>query len=160
MSKSRKRVEAALAAAGLDTPVVEMDGDCTTAEAAARTLGVTVDQIAKSVLLSGQTSTRLYLFLTAGSNQVDPAKAEALAGEPLERPGAARIRSETGFAIGGVSPVGHLCEMIAFFDTRLFAFDTIWAAAGTPRHVFSATAPQMQRITAAQKADFVADQAK
>ncbi len=154
MSKSRKRVEAALAAAALDTPVIEMEGDCTTAEAAATTLGVTVDQIAKSVLLSGCESGAIYLFVTAGSNQVESTRAEALAGEPLERPGAARIRSETGFAIGGVSPVGHLCAVAAFIDPRLFAFDTVWAAAGTPRHVFAATAPDIQRITGAKKADF------
>lgn len=154
MSKSRKRVERALAEAGLRTPVVEMAGDCTTAEAAATTLGVEVDRIAKSVLLSGVDSEAMYLFVTAGTNAVDPEAAAARAGEPLERPGAARIRSATGFAIGGVSPVGHLCHVTAFIDPRLFDFETVWAAAGTPRHVFEAAPVALQHAISATRTHF------
>ena len=76
------------------------------------------------------------LFLTAGGNRVDADKAAALAGEPLGKADAALIRAQTGFAIGGVAPVGHLNPIRAFLDPRLTEFDVVWAAAGTPRHVF------------------------
>ena len=154
MSKSRKRVEAALAAAGLPGPVVEMAGDCATAEAAAATLSVEVDRIAKSVILAGASSGTIYLFVTAGTNSVNAERAAALAGEALERPGAERIRAETGFAIGGVSPVGHLCPVTAFFDPRLHDFATVWAAAGTPRHVFEADPRALAAAIGAKDADF------
>jgi prolyl-tRNA editing enzyme YbaK/EbsC (Cys-tRNA(Pro) deacylase) len=156
MSKSLRRVERALAEAGLPGPVAEMDGDCTTAEAAAATLGVEVDRIAKSVLLAGTGTGAMFLFLTAGTNAVEPERAAALAGEPLERPGAQRIRAETGFAIGGVAPLGHLCPVTAFIDPRLFDFPTVWAAAGTPRHVFEAAPEALARATGASRRPFTA----
>lgn len=156
MSKSRKRVEAALRAAGLDAEIREMAGDCATAEAAAATLGVEVDRIAKSVLLAGAETGRIYLFLTAGTKAVDPDAAARCAGEALERPGAARIRAETGFAIGGVAPLGHICPVTAFQDPRLWDFATIWAAAGTPRHVFEAAPDALRAATRATRASFTA----
>ena len=156
MSKSRKRVEEALRAAGLRAGIREMAGDCATAEAAAATLGVEVDRIAKSVLLAGSETGTMYLFLTAGTNAVDPDAAARLAGEPLVRPGAARIRAETGFAIGGVAPLGHLCPVRAFQDPRLWDFATIWAAAGTPRHVFEAEPEALRAAIGAMRAAFTA----
>ena len=156
MSKSRKRVERALEEAGLPNTVREMAGDCTTAASAAATLGIEVDRIAKSILFRGRESGGMVLFLTAGGNSVDPARAEALAEEALERPDAAMVRASTGFAIGGVAPVGHLCPVRAFADPRLWDFATIWAAAGTPRHVFEATPEALAAMTGAQKARFTA----
>ena len=137
MSKSLKRVTRALAEAGLDSAPMEI-GHATTAEMAADLLGCAVDQIAKSIIFAGETSGAAVLFVTAGSAQVDPARASALAGEPLGKAGAALIRAQTGFAIGGVSPIGHVTCPKAFFDENLLQFDKIWAAAGTPRHVFGA----------------------
>ena len=153
MSKSLARVTAALAAAGLDIPPFEM-GDCRTAQAAAMAAGCTQDQIVKSILFAGQTSGRLYLFLTAGGNQVDLAKASALTGEPLGRAEARQVRDVTGFAIGGVSPVGHLTQSPVFMDPRLMDFAQVWAAAGTPRHIFPIAPQDLARITGAQLADF------
>lgn len=154
MSKSRKRVARAIEAAGLAAPIHEMEGDCTTAAAAAATLGVEVDRIAKSILLVGQESGSVFLFLTAGTGSVDPERAATVAGEPLARPDAAQVRATTGFAIGGVSPLGHLCEVTAFIDPYLARFPTVWAAAGTPRHVFEATPEDLARATHANQADF------
>lgn len=154
MSKSRKRVERTLAEAGLDAPVIEMAGDCTTAAAAAATLGVEVDRIAKSILFSGAEGGPIFLFVTAGAGTVDPDRAAALAGMPLVRPDAARVRAETGFAIGGVAPLGHLCPITAFFDPVLMRFPTVWAAAGTPRHVFEADPTALARAIAARETDF------
>lgn len=153
MSKSLKRVHAALVAAGLEPEIRETALARTAADAAAA-LGCQVDQIAKSIIFGGANSSQAILFLTAGGNRVDEAKAAKLAGEPLGKADAALIRAQTGFAIGGVSPIGHLNPIRAFLDPKLMGFDVIWAAAGTPHHVFPATPPEIQRISNAQLADF------
>lgn len=155
MSKSLKRVIAALEAAGCDSLPAEV-GHATTAQMAADLVGCTVDQIAKSIMFRGEASGAALLFATAGGNQVDAAKASALAGEPLGKADAALIRAQTGFAIGGVSPIGHLTTPRAFFDPRLLEFDQVWAAAGTPRHVFAMDPDTLLRISGAVTADFTA----
>ncbi|WP_133488727.1 YbaK/EbsC family protein [Aliiroseovarius marinus] len=154
MSKSLKRVKAALEGAGIATDVIEMSDGTRTAADAARACGCEIDQIAKSIIFRGETSGHVVLFLTAGGNQVDFEKASALAGEPLGKADAKLIRAETGFAIGGVSPVGLTNPVRAFYDARLLEFDEVWAAAGTPRHVFPAAPGDLIRICGAQPDDF------
>jgi len=153
MSKSLKRVKAALE--GLSA-IVSETGEARTAQMAADELGVEVDQIAKSIIFRGENSGEAILFITAGGNQVDHGKASALAGEPLGKADAALIRAQTGFAIGGVSPVGHLNPIRAFLDPRLADFPLVWAAAGTPRHVFSVSPADLEHVSGAQTADFTA----
>lgn len=153
MSKSLKRVRAALETAGIDTEIRET-ALARTAQDAATALGVEVDQIAKSIIFRGETSGEAVLFLTAGGARVDPEKAAALAGEPLGKADAALVRSQTGFAIGGVSPVGHLSPIRAWLDEGLMRFDLIWAAAGTPHHVFCATPAQLTDLAEAPVATF------
>ncbi|MDQ2093204.1 YbaK/EbsC family protein [Rhodalgimonas zhirmunskyi] len=153
MSKSLARVRRALE----DVSCLIMEtGPATTAQMAADELGVEVDQIAKSIIFRGEDSGEAILFITAGGNQVDTAKATALAGEPLGKADAALIRAQTGFAIGGVSPVGHLFAIRAFLDPRLHGFSLVWAAAGTPRHVFSISPADLERVSGATTADFTA----
>lgn len=154
MSKSLARVAAALQAAGIPSAPVEAKGEIRTAEAAAEQAGVAVDQIVKSILFQGE-SGRLFLFLTAGGNRVDPVKAAALAGEPLSRAEVAVVRRVTGFAIGGVAPLGHLTPLPAFLDPRLLDFADVWAAAGTPRHMFRAAPEELLRATGAKVAHFI-----
>ncbi len=153
MSKSLKRVEQALRDAGIATQVQEV-GEARTAQQAADAAGCALDQIAKSILFAGTASGRLFLFLTAGGNQVDGARASALAGEELGRADAARVREVTGFAIGGVSPVGHLTPLPVWIDPRLRDFDVIWGAVGTPRHIFPVAPGDLIRATGAVTADF------
>jgi len=155
MSKSKKRVIAALEAAGIETEIVELK-EAKTARMAADGVGCEVDQIAKSIIFRGEDSGEAILFLTAGGNRVDDAKASAVAGEPLGKADAALIRAQTGFAIGGVAPVGHLNPIRAFLDPRLTEFEVIWAAAGTPQHVFALKSADLARLTGAQVADFTA----
>ena len=156
MSKSLARVRAALDAAGAPGEVLEMAETTRTAEDAARAAGCEVDQIAKSIIFRGEDTGHVVLFLTAGGNRVDPAKATAVAGQPLGKADAGLIREETGFAIGGVAPVGHLNPITAYFDPRLSDFATVWAAAGTPRHIFAIAPDLLLRITGATPADFTA----
>ncbi|MDO5640901.1 MAG: YbaK/EbsC family protein [Paracoccus sp. (in: a-proteobacteria)] len=155
MSKSLARVEAALKNAGLLPDIREM-GDTRTAADAAAAVDCEIDQIAKSIIFRGEESGHVLLFLTAGGNRVDGAKAAALAGQALGKADAALIRAETGFAIGGVAPVGHLREIRAFIDPRLMEFARVWAAAGTPRHVFAIAPGDLLRISGAIAADFTA----
>lgn len=153
MSKSLKRVRAALEDAGLASDVRETDG-ARTAQMAADAIGCALDQIAKSIIFRGETSGAAILFLTAGGNQVNADKASAIAGEPLGKADAALVRSQTGFAIGGVSPVGHLNPIRAFIDKRLLDFDIVWAAAGTPNHVFHIDPHLLPDLTGAVEAKF------
>lgn len=153
MSKSLKRVRAALQAAGL-TPDIRETTLARTAVDAAAAVGCDVDQIAKSIIFRGETSGAAILFLTAGGNRVDESKAAAVAGEPLGKADAALIRAQTGFAIGGVAPIGHLNPIRAFIDPRLTEFDAVWAAAGTPHHVFQINTATLQKTSNAQVSDF------
>ena len=154
MSKSLKRVKAALDAAGLTTEVMEMAGETRTAAAAANEAGCEIDQIAKSIIFRGEDSGSVVLFITAGGNQVDATKASEVAGEALGRADAAFVRSVTGFAIGGVAPVGHLNPPRVFFDPRLSDFEVVYAAAGTPRHIFPIDPRDLRRMAQAEIADF------
>lgn len=154
MSKSLKRVRMALSDAGVTADIMEMPGETRTAAQAAAEAGCQIDQILKSVIFRGLASNRAILFMTAGGNSVDDAKASALAGEPLGKADAALIREQTGFAIGGVAPVGHLNPVRSFMDPRLLDFSEIWAAAGTPRHIFCIHPAEIQRILGPQVADF------
>lgn len=155
MSKSMARVRRALEEAGLRAEIHEL-GEARTAAQAAAVAGCSIDQIAKSIIFAGLDSGRAVLFLTAGGNQVDATRASAVAGEPLGKADAALIRAQTGFAIGGVAPVGHLSPIRAYLDPRLMEFDVIWAAAGTPHHIFPIAPADLLRVTGAQLAGFIA----
>ena len=154
MSKSLKRVKRAIEELGLDAEVIEMPGEPRTAQQAADAAGCELDQIAKSIVFQGKDSGQIYLFITAGGNQVDTSKAQDCAGETLTRADANAVRGWTGFAIGGVSPIGHLNHSLMFFDPRLLEFDEIWGAAGTPRHIFRVNSALLLKNIDAQLFDF------
>ncbi len=156
MSKSLKRVRAALEAAGIVPEIMEMGAETRTAAQAAAEAGCEIDQIAKSIILKGASSGKLYLFLTAGGRQVDIKRASVLVGETLERADAAYVREVTGFAIGGVAPVGHLTPPRAYWDPRLSDFKTVYAAAGTPHHIFPIAPERLRTISKAKADDFTA----
>lgn len=151
MSKSLARVIAALGDAG-QAPI-EMPAETRSAAQAATAAGCALDQIVKSIIFAGGAGA-IYLFLTAGGHQVDPALASDLAGETLGRADPDAVRQKTGFAIGGVSPIGHLTPLPIWMDPHLFAFDTVWAAAGTPRHIFQISPVALHRLTGAKIAAF------
>lgn len=153
MSKSLARVTKALHDGGVESTPLEMPDETRTAEQAAAAAGCGLDQIVKSILFQGA-SGRLYLFLTAGGHQVDPSLASALAGEPLDRADGRRVRDVTGFAIGGVAPIGHLTPLPVWMDVRLMEFGQVWAAAGTPRHVFAIAPDVLARLSGAVLARF------
>lgn len=154
MSKSLRRVVEALRTAGLSIEPLEMGQDTRTAEQAARAAECAVGQIVKSIIFRGEKSGQTFLFLTSGSRQVSAEKAACAAGEPLGRADAGFVRAQTGFAIGGVSPIGHLTRPVCFFDPSLLQFDQVWAAAGTPRHIFPISPTQLLALTSAKVVEF------
>ena len=144
---SIQRVQAALRALGLGHEVVELGSSARTADDAARAVGCRVDQIAKSLVFRLRDSGRPLLVVTSGAHRVDEARVAALVGEPLERAGADFVRAETGFAIGGVAPIGHARPVVTLIDEHLLRFEEIWAAAGHPNTVFRLTPDDLVTMT-------------
>lgn len=154
MSKSLHRVVQAADRRGLRIAPVRLGDGTRTAADAAAACGCGVAQIVKSVVLRCPSGPEHFLFLTSGANRVDLAKAGVLAGRPVGAGDAASIRAHTGFAIGGVSPLGHLTPIPVWMDPDLMAFATVWAAAGTPHHVFEIAPDPLRDATGATVADF------
>ncbi|MDR3043960.1 MAG: YbaK/EbsC family protein [Desulfovibrio sp.] len=127
--------------------VRELSDSTRTAQEAADAVGCTVAQIAKSLIFKGKQSGRGWLIIASGANRVDEKRAAALAGEPLGRADADFVRQATGYAIGGVPPVGHATPVGCLIDADLLALSDIWAAAGTPHAVFPLTPDDLVRLT-------------
>ena len=138
-SATVQRVQDALRALGRGHEVVDLGLSARTAADAAQAVGCRVDQIAKSLVFRLRESGRALLVVTSGAHRVDEAKVAALVGEPLDRADAAFVRTETGFAIGGVAPIGHAKPVLTLLDEHLMTFEEIWAAAGHPNTVFRLT---------------------
>jgi prolyl-tRNA editing enzyme YbaK/EbsC (Cys-tRNA(Pro) deacylase) len=147
LAGSVARVRAALLAAGHPDTITEFHTGTRTAADAAAAVGCTVAQIAKSIVF--RADGRAAVIITSGANRVDPAKASAALGVKLARADADWVRATTGFAIGGVAPIGHITPPLLLLDEDLLALDPIWAAAGTPSNVFQTTPAELQRITGA-----------
>lgn len=147
LSQSAERVQAALINHGLDCKVVEMAESTRTADEAANAVGCNVGQIVKSLIFRGKESESPLLVVASGANRVDEKKLKLLAGEKVGRADASFVREKTGFAIGGVSPVGHLQSIKTIIDEDLLQYEEIWAAAGTPNAVFRLTPANLQKIT-------------
>jgi prolyl-tRNA editing enzyme YbaK/EbsC (Cys-tRNA(Pro) deacylase) len=150
-----ERVRAVLAEHGLADAILAVPATARTAQGAAEAVGCTVAQIAKSIIFrtEGGAPARAVLVITSGANQVDPAKVAAALGVRLGRADAAFVREATGFAIGGVAPVGHLTPPLVLLDQDLLALDPVWAAAGAPHLVFRTTAAELLRLSGALAAD-------
>ncbi len=148
---SVERVRAALRAAGHPDTITEFPVGTRTAADAAAAVGCTVAQIAKSIVF--RAGNRAVVVIASGANRVDAAKVSKAIDEKVRRADADWVREATGFAIGGVSPIGHVSPPILLFDQDLLALDPIWAAAGSPAHVFRTDPTTLARITGARVAD-------
>lgn len=147
------RIQSLLAEAGLYTGVVEFEQPTRTSAEAATAIGCAVAEIAKSIVFRGKASQRPVLVVASGDNRVCEAKVAALVGEPLGRAPAEFVREATGFAIGGIPPLGHTQPLLMLLDQDLRRFDTVWAAAGTPFSVFPLAPAQLATLTGAPWAD-------
>ena len=123
MSKSVKRVTRAARELGIPGEIVRMGESTRTAEDAARACGCAVGQIVKSLIFKGRDTGDLILLLVSGANRVDMEKAAAAVGQSLDRADANEVRARTGFAIGGVSPIGHLEAPLIWMDRALQQYE-------------------------------------
>ena len=152
LKSSAQRVQAALDASGIALQVREFPASTKTSQEAAAAVGCAVAQIAKSMIFRASTSDRPVLAMASGANRVDEKKVAALLGEKIERATPDFVRTRTGFAIGGVPPVGHLEPPITLIDEDLMRLEVLWAAAGTPNAVFRLTPAELQQLTGGQVA--------
>jgi prolyl-tRNA editing enzyme YbaK/EbsC (Cys-tRNA(Pro) deacylase) len=148
MKASVQRVYAALLNLGIEPRITEYTESARTAEDAARAIGTGVERIVKSlVFVAGDAPV---LALVSGSNRVSVERLTEILEAPVRRADAARVRASTGYAIGGVPPVGHATDLTVLLDADLLQYDLIWAAAGTPHAVFPITPHDLLRITGAR----------
>jgi Cys-tRNA(Pro) deacylase len=147
LSSSAQKVQQALAGFGLDCRVKELSASTRTADEAAQAVGCDVGQIVKSLVFRGKTSGCGVFVVASGANQVNEKVLAALVGEKIDKADADFVREQTGYAIGGVPPVGHAVPLTTFVDEDLLQYQELWAAAGTPNALFSLTPAQLCLIT-------------
>lgn len=152
--ESFQRITALLKGLGHPHLPVWLNASARTAQEAADALGVSVGQIAKSVIFRRKGDEAAVLVVTSGDRRVDEKKVAALVG-PIGRADADFVKARTGFSIGGVSPVGHANPPVSLIDRELFRFTEIWAAAGHAKGVFRLAPDDLVRLTGAPVADVV-----
>ncbi len=147
LSDAAQRVQDAIRALGFENVVLELEHPVKTAQAAADALGCQPAQIVKSLVFRGVTSGTPVLVVASGANRVNTDVLAALLGEPVEMANPKLVRQVTGFAIGGIPPVGHAQALDVVIDEDLFAIGDLWAAAGHPNSMFPLTAPELAVMT-------------
>lgn len=153
LKDSAQRVQNALTRLGYPYQVQEVKDTAHTAEDAASALQCEVGQIVKSLIFQGAESHTPYLLLVSGANRVDVTKVKTLVGEPVKRAEPDWIKTLTGFAIGGIPPIGHNTAFRTIMDERLLQHARVWAAAGHPHAVFPCSPEDLIRMTKADVAD-------
>ena len=136
LPRSSRRVHAALLELGLPADIVHLEDATRTAPEAAAAVGCELGAIVKSLVMRGVRTGEPLLALVSGANRADLELLSVAIDEPIERPDAAYVREVTGYAIGGIPPVGHPAPVRTFMDEDLLQFETVWAAAGHPHTVF------------------------
>jgi prolyl-tRNA editing enzyme YbaK/EbsC (Cys-tRNA(Pro) deacylase) len=147
LSASARRVQDELARRGYTCLVIEHAEPTRTAQEAADRAGCAIGQIIKSLIFRASGSGKPILVLTSGANRVDEKRISGYAGEPIVRADPDFVRAVTGFAIGGVPPIGHVSATETYLDEDLLAYDSVWAAAGTPNAIFKLTPSELREMT-------------
>ena len=152
---SAGKVQRALDAHGASFRVVEMPATTRTAQEAAAAIGCRVGQIAKSILFKGAASGKAILVIASGANRINEQRIAEHAGEPLAKATPDFVREATGYAIGGVPPIGFPRPIETWIDRDLLKYPEIWAAAGTPFAVFSLDPAVLAGLTGGTVLDVV-----
>jgi len=148
LAKSAQSVQDALARNGIDCKVLELSESTRTANDAATTIGCDVAQIVKSLIFKTKTTQKPVLILASGPNRVNEKVIESHLGEKITKADADFTKEITGFAIGGIPPVGHKQPIdFIFIDEDLLKFESVWAAAGTPNAVFNLQSKDLLSLT-------------
>ena len=147
LSTSAQKIQDQLKSLGYEYTVTEHTESTRTAQEAADRAGCELGQIVKSLIFKGKESGKPILVLTSGANRVDEKRISEYAGEAIGRAEAEFVRAVTGFAIGGVPPIGHTQKMETYLDEDFLQYETIWAAAGTPNAIFELKTTDLQSMT-------------
>lgn len=147
LSPSAQKIQNLLNSLGYKYIVIENSESTRTAQEAADRAGCELGQIVKSLIFRGKTSGKPILVLTSGANRVDEKRISGYAGEIISRADADFVRTVTGFAIGGIPPIGHNEKMETYLDEDFLSHQTIWAAAGTPNAIFELQTRDLQKMT-------------
>jgi prolyl-tRNA editing enzyme YbaK/EbsC (Cys-tRNA(Pro) deacylase) len=147
LSSSARKVQEAMKQLGFEYRVVELPATTRSAADAANAIGCKVEQIAKSIVFRARNTGRPVLVIASGPNRVNEKRVGELLSEPIGKADADFVRKTTGFAIGGVPPLGHLQKMEILIDEDLLNYDQIWAAAGTPNAVFGLLSTDLVKMT-------------
>ena len=147
LSPTAQKVQDLLTSQGFDCNVIEHTESTRTAQEAAECAGCELGQIIKSLIFKGATSHKPILVLTSGANRVDEKRISEYANESIIRADADFVRAVTGFAIGGVPPLGHAQKMETYLDEDLLQYKTVWGAAGTPNAIFELTPNDLIKMT-------------
>jgi prolyl-tRNA editing enzyme YbaK/EbsC (Cys-tRNA(Pro) deacylase) len=147
LSSSAQKIQDQLKSLGYEYTVIEHTESTRTAQEAADRAGCELGQIVKSLIFKGKESGKPILVLTSGANRVDEKRISEYAGEAIGRAEADFVRAVTGFAIGGVPPIGHARQMETYLDEDFLQYETIWAAAGTPNAIFELKTSHLQAMT-------------
>jgi prolyl-tRNA editing enzyme YbaK/EbsC (Cys-tRNA(Pro) deacylase) len=147
LSPTAQKVQDLLKSLGFTCNVIEFQESTRTAQEAAERAGCTLGQIIKSLIFKGKTTNKPILVLTSGANRVNEERISEYTGESIGRADADFVRTVTGFAIGGVPPLGHAVKMETYLDEDLLEYTTVWAAAGTPNAIFELTPDDLQKMT-------------
>ena len=147
LSPSAQKVQDQIKSLGFDYTVVEHAESTRTAQEAAERAGCELGQIVKSLIFKGKISGKPILVLTSGANRVDEKRISQYAGEAIGRADADFVRTVTGFAIGGVPPIGHPQKLETYLDEDFLQYRTVWAAAGTPNAIFELKTSDLQKMT-------------
>lgn len=150
LSSSAQKIQNILISLGYDYTVIEFAESTRTAQEAAERAGCELGQIVKSLIFKGKESGKPIIVLTSGANRVDEKRIREYAGEGIGKADADFVRAVTGFAIGGVPPVGHLQTIETYMDEDFLQYDTVWAAAGTPNAIFELRTSDLQKMTGAK----------
>jgi prolyl-tRNA editing enzyme YbaK/EbsC (Cys-tRNA(Pro) deacylase) len=150
LSPSAQKIQDLLHSLGYLYTVIEHAESTRTAQEAAERAGCELGQIVKSLIFRGRTSAKPILVLTSGANRVDEKLISEYAGESIGRADPDFVRVTTGFAIGGIPPIGHVTKMETYLDEDFLQFPVVWAAAGTPNAIFELKTEDLQKMTNAK----------
>jgi prolyl-tRNA editing enzyme YbaK/EbsC (Cys-tRNA(Pro) deacylase) len=147
LSPSAQKIQDLLNSLGYNYTVIEHIESTRTAQEAADRAGCELGQIVKSLIFKGKDSGKPILVLTSGANRVDEKRISAYVGEVIGKADADFARAVTGFAIGGVPPIGHTEKVETYLDEDFLQYKTVWAAAGTPNAIFELKTEDLQKMT-------------
>ena len=147
LSPSAQKIQDLLNSLGYNYTVIEHAESTRTAQEAADRAGCELGQIVKSLIFKGKESHKPILVLTSGANRVDEKRISEYAGEPIGKADADFARTVTGFAIGGVPPIGHAQKIETYLDEDFLQYEKVWAAAGTPNAIFELKTDDLQKMT-------------